>query len=133
MTHHHHLPTCHRFPVRGSGNHAHIIKHLRSHFHAHIWPRSYPHANAYTHKRTQSHKNPSPPAKSVCGHTLDTRTHSAGTKPKHTGEHQLWFPIWAAGCVRLCWEVTLKLQLLKLQTSLNVKQFNYSQANKKKM
>lgn len=118
MTHHHHLLTCHRFPVRGSGNHTHIIRHLRSHFytHAHIWPRAYSHANTYTHKHTLSHKNPSPPAKSVCGHTLDTRTHSAGTKPKHTGERQLWFPIWAAGCVRLCWGSYFESIAFKLLT-----------------
>lgn len=47
--HHHHLPTCHRFSVRGSGNHTHIIRQLRSHIHTrtHIWPRSCSHANTY--------------------------------------------------------------------------------------
>lgn len=61
------------------------------------------HTNVHKAAQEKSHKNPSPPAKSVCGHTLYTRTHSAGTKPKHTGERQLWFSIWATGCVRLCW------------------------------
>lgn len=47
--HHHHLPTCHRFSVRGSGNHTHIIRQLCSHIHTrtHIWPRFYSHANTY--------------------------------------------------------------------------------------
>ncbi len=77
--------------------------------HAHIWPRAYSHANTYTHKHTQKPQNPSPPAKSVCGHTLDTRTHSAGTKPNTQGNASCGSPSGPLDVCACAGEVTLNL------------------------